>query len=136
MKKILFTLLLTLVGTASAWAEDMLNCVIMEFQNGEKLSIALKDNPKATFEEGDLVLVAENFEGRYATTDIKRFYFDEVAAGIKAIEAADKKSKGAIYDTAGRKVGTYEGNIDSNSLPFGTYVVKTESGKSFKVIKK
>lgn len=100
------------------------------------MSIALSEKPKAQFDQNDLVLTSDNFEGRYATTDIKRFYFEDIAVGIKVIEAADNRSNGDIYDLEGRKVGSYDGTINSTALPQGVYVVKTQSGKSFKVTKK
>lgn len=136
MKKYLFTLLLTIVGTFSAWAQSTVTCVIVEFKSGETVSLALSEKPKAQFEQNDLVLTSEKFEGRYTVTDVKRFYFDEVAEGIKTIEASDRKSTGTIYDGEGRKVGSYNGSIDTTTLPTGAYVVKTESGQVFKVIKK
>ena len=136
MRKYLFTLLLTIVGALSAWAQTTETCVIVEFKTGETLALALSEKPKAQFEQNDLVLTSDNFESRYTVTEINRFYFDEVAVGIKTIEAAKRKSTGIIYDTEGRKVGTYDGTIDTTNLPTGAYVVKTESGKAFKVIKK
>lgn len=136
MKKYIFTLLLALVGTCAAWAEDTETCVIVEFKGGETMSIALSEKPKAQFDQNDLVLTSDSFEGRYATTDIKRFYFEDVAVGIKVIEAAENCSNGEIYDIEGRKVGSYNGTINSTTLPQGVYVVKTQSGKSFKVTKK
>lgn len=135
MKKYLFTLLLALVSTIAAWAEPIETCVIVEFKSGETVAIALSAKPKAQFEASDLVLTSEKFEGRYATADIKRFYFDEVDTAIKAIEA-DTKTTGAIYDLEGRKVGSFAGSIDSTTLPTGVYVIKTDGGKSFKVTKK
>lgn len=136
MKKFLFTMLLAIAGVFTAWAQSTTTCVIVEFKSGETLSIALTDKPKAQFEQSEIVLTAESFEGRYTAADIKRFYFDEVALGIKAVEAADTKAEGEIYDINGRKVASYKGNIDATTLPMGVYVVKTQSGKSFKVTKK
>lgn len=135
MKKYLFTLIFAIAGFFTAWADETTTCVIVEFRSGETLALALADKPKAQFEQNDLVLSAEGFESRYTTTDVKRFYFDEVALGIKAIESADKQAEGDIYDTNGRKVGSYKGNIDATTLPQGVYVVKTQSGKAFKVTK-
>lgn len=136
MKKYLFTLLLTIVGAVSTWAQNTLTCVVVEFNSGETISLALSEKPKAQFEQNDLVITSEKFEGRYTVTDVKRFYFDEVPDGIKAVEADNRKSAGIIYDAEGRKVATYNGSIDTTTLPTGAYVVKTESGKAFKVIKK
>lgn len=136
MKKYFFTLLLAIVGTLSAMAENVETCVIVEFKSGETISLALSEKPKAQFEQTDLVLTSEKFEGRYATTDIKRFYFEDLDTAIKAITADDAKTNGTIYDLEGRKVGTFEGTIDSTTLPQGVYVIKTEGGKSFKVTKK
>lgn len=135
MKKYLFTLLLAIVGTISAMAQSVETCVIVELKNGEKVTIALSEKPKAQFENTDLLLTSEKFEGRYSTTDIKRFYFEDVETGITQI-ADEAKTNGVIYDIEGRKVGTFKGTIDSTSLPVGVYVVKTEGGKTFKVTKK
>lgn len=136
MKKYIFTLFLALVSTFAAWAQDTETCVVVEFKSGEIVPVALSENPKAQFEGNEVVFTAENFEGRYVVTDVKRFYFDEMKVGIKLVEAADRKSKGVIYDVQGREVGKYEGTVDSTSLPVGTYVVKTEGGNVFKVVKK
>lgn len=99
------------------------------------MAIALSEKPKAQFEQNDLILTSENFESRYATTDIRRFFFEDIAVGIKDV-AAERLSEGEIFDTAGRRVASYRGTIDSTTLPEGVYVVKTASGKSFKVTKK
>lgn len=117
-------------------AESVETCVIVEFKSGETISLALSEKPKAQFEQNDLVLTSEKFEGRYATTDIKRFYFEDLDTAIKAITADDAKTSGTIYDLEGRKVATFEGTIDSTTLPQGVYVIKTDGGKSFKVTKK
>lgn len=136
MKKYVYTLILALVGTFSAWAQDTETCVVVEFKSGETVALALSEKPKAQFEQNDIVIVSENYEGRYTVTDVKRFYFDEFNTGIKTVEAVDRNSKGVIYDTAGREVGKYEGTINAANLAVGTYVVKTEGGNVFKVVKK
>lgn len=135
MKKYIFSLLLAIAGVMTAFAEDVKTYVVVEFKSSELLKLALSDKPKAEFKENNLVLTAENFEGSYTTADIKRFYFEDIADGIKAIDA-DKQSAGDIYDLNGRKVASYKGTIDATTLPEGVYVVKTQSGKSFKVVKK
>lgn len=136
MKKLFLTLVLSVLGMM-AWADDNAqNCVIVEFQNGETMAIALAHQPKVTFENEDLVLTAEDVESRYARTDIHRFYFEMTIDGIKVVESSEKPSSGDLYDTNGRKVGHYDGTLSTANLPFGVYVVKTTSGKSFKIIRK
>lgn len=135
MKKYICALLLAFAGVASALAEDVKTYIVVEFKTSETLTIALSDKPKAQFEGTDLLLTAATFEGRYATADIKRFYFEDIASAIKTLDAAEK-TNGNIYDLNGRQVSTFKGNIDSTTLPAGVYVIKTESGKSFKVTKK
>lgn len=136
MKKYIFTLFLAIAGVFSAWAENVQTCVIVEFKSGETISLALSDKPKAQFEQTDLVLTSEKFEGRYTTTDVKRFYFEDVDTAIKTVTADDDRNSGEIFDVEGRKVGAFNGSIDTTTLPMGVYVVKTQSGKSFKVTKK
>lgn len=136
MKKFFLTLVLSVLGMV-AWADDNAqNCVIIEFHNGETMAIALSHQPKVTFENDDLVLTAEDVESRYTRSDVHRFYFELTVDGIKVIAAADQASSGDVYDLNGRKVGHYDGTLDSTTLPYGVYVVKTTTGKSFKVIKK
>lgn len=134
--KYLLTILLSLVATVSAMAETVKTYVIVEFKSGETLALALEANPKASFADNTLVLTATDFESTYQIADIHRFYFSELPEGVKTLEAADKKSAGVIYDTAGRKVASYAGSINATSLPTGSYIVKTESGHTFKVTKK
>lgn len=117
-------------------AESVETCVIVEFKSGETISLALSDKPKAQFEQTDLVLTSEKFEGRYTTTDVKRFYFEDVDTAIKTVTADNDRNSGEIFDVEGRKVGAFNGSIDTTTLPMGVYVVKTQSGKSFKVTKK
>ena len=136
MKKYIFTILTALVTSVAAWADEVKDCVIFEFRNGETMSIALCRTPKAVFDKEELVITAEDFEGRYERKSIQRFFFKQDVDGIHAISSADKLSSGDIYDMNGRKVGHFEGSIEASSLPVGVYVVKTASGESFKMLKK
>lgn len=70
------------------------------------------------------------------TTDVKRFYFEAIDTAIKTVTEDLEKNSGEIFDLEGRKVANYQGTIDATTLPHGVYVVKTQSGKSFKVTKK
>lgn len=136
MKKIILTLILGIVSMASVMAQDIQTCVVVELKSGETLALALSQKPMAQFEQNDLVLTSEKFEGRYATADIKRFYFDDLDTAVKSIEADNTKTSGIIYDINGREVGKFDGAIDSTTLPLGVYVIKTQGGKTFKVTKK
>lgn len=134
MKKYFTTLLLALVGTCAAWANDMVYCLVLELNAEEAVTLALSESPKMKFEGTDVILTAKGFEGRYARTDVQRMYFQEVPSGIKTLESlGDRKQAGVIYDINGRKVAEYNGTIETSNLPQGVYVIKTESGKSFKV---
>ena len=137
MKKYLFTLFIALCGIFNGQAQnDMVECVIVELQNGETLSLALKYTPKVQFESEQVLITAGDFEATYERSLLHRFYFKMDIDGIHAIADAEKKSAGSIYDTHGRKVADYEGSIDTINLQKGVYVVKTKSGESFKMLKK
>ena len=137
MKKYLFTLFIALCGIFNCQAKnDMVECVIVELQNGETLSLALKYTPKVQFESEQVLITAGDFEATYERSLLHRFYFKMDIDGIHAIADAEKKSAGSIYDTHGRKVADYEGSIDTINLQKGVYVVKTKSGESFKMLKK
>ena len=137
MKKYLFTLFIALSGIFNCQAQnDMVERVIVELQNGETLSLALKYTPKVQFESEQVLITAGDFEATYERSLLHRFYFKMDIDGIHAIADAEKKSAGSIYDTHGRKVADYEGSIDTINLQKGVYVVKTKSGESFKMLKK
>ena len=137
MKKYLFTLFIDLCGIFNCQAQNnLVECVIVELQNGETLSLALKYTPKVQFESEQVLITAGDFEATYERSLLHRFYFKMDIDGIHAIADAEKKSAGSIYDTHGRKVADYEGSIDTINLQKGVYVVKTKSGESFKMLKK
>lgn len=136
MKKFILSLILSIVSGLGAFAQEFQTNVVVEFKNGEKLAMALSDRPKAQFDNTDLVLTSARFEGRYATADIQRFYFEDEQVGIKPIRPTDELTEGEVFDTHGRKVSAFKGILDMATLPAGVYVIKTKEGKSFKVTKK
>lgn len=135
MKRHILSLLMPLCGILGAHAQqDLVDCVIVELNNGESLSLALRHTPKATFENNFVVMTAGDFKAAYDKALLNRFYFKKDVDGIHAIADAENVCKGSIYDTHGRKVADFEGTIDSATLQKGVYIVKTTSGKSFKVM--
>ncbi len=137
MKKYLFSLIIAICGALNCQAQtNLVDCVIIEFNNGESLSLALLHTPKVQFENEDVLITAGDFEATYQRSLLHRFYFKMDVDGIHAIADAEKKSAGTIYDTHGRKVADFEGSIDAINLQQGVYVVKTKSGESFKMLKK
>lgn len=110
--------------------------MVVDFKNGESLSIALSEKPQASFEENSLVLRAENFESTYVVTDVKRFRFEEQADGIATLQAAGQLTSATVFTLDGRQVATCQGCISLSALPAGRYVVKTANGKSFKMVKR
>lgn len=136
MKKYIVTLMLAIAGSCAAWAEDMVACVIVELNSAENMALALGEKPKVQFDGDDVVITTANFEGAYKRADIVRFYFDEVPTGIKTMEADANRAHGEVYDMGGRKVASYDGTLDTTTLPAGVYVVKTAGGTTCKVTKK
>ena len=137
MKKYLFTLFIALCGIFNCQAQnDMVECVIVELQNGETLSLALKYTPKVQFESEQVLITAGDFEATYERSLLHRFYFKKDVDGIHAITDAENICAGTIYDTHGRKVADFNGAIDEATLQQGVYIVKTKSGESFKMMKK
>ena len=136
MKKYLFTLIIALCGIFNARAQqDLVDCVVVELNNGETLSLALRHTPKATFENDLVVVTAGDFQASYEKTLLHRFYFKKEVDGIHAITDAENICTGTIYDTHGRKVADFEGSIDEATLQQGVYIVKTKRGESFKMLK-
>lgn len=137
MKRHFLALIVAICGIFSAYAQsELVDCVIVELNNGETLSLALRHTPKVQFESENVLITAGNFEATYERSLLHRFYFKMDTDGIHAIADAEHKGAGSIYDTHGRKVADFDGAIDTESLPMGVYIVKTKSGKSFKILKK
>ena len=96
MKKYLFTLFIALCGIFNCQAQnDMVECVIVELQNGETLSLALKYTPKVQFESEQVLITAGDFEATYERSLLHRFYFKMDIDGIHAI--ADDKQRRIQY---------------------------------------
>ncbi len=53
-----------------------------------------------------------------------------------AIEFRDRKTSGAVYDVTGKKIGVISaGHFDCRHLASGVYIVKSDLGETFRIIK-
>ena len=162
MKKLYSLCLALLAFSSSAWAATP--GVTFLFADGTKASFAFSAAPKITMTStGITVSAADQESASYEFSTIKRYYFeDDITTAIKRVDA-DGASSNPLFSYAsgsvsvsGMKAGEHirvvsvsgtavasaaadsQGNVsvDLSSASAGVYVVSTEGGVSFKVIKK
>ena len=134
------------------------------FSNGQKATFAFTSKPEISVTDDGLTISSSTSSAvSYSFADVQKFYFeDDISTGIQQVEGVASAprpvfnyangvvtvsgiSAGERLDVvalSGSKVNTTKadakGNasIDLGSAPAGVYVVSTNSGISFKLMKK
>ena len=137
-------LVLNLVFCAGTWAAPRL---VVWQKNGQKVFYDLAEEPHTTFENGLLVITTNNVRVEYQLTNILRYTYEGVNAGIETplpdgtgfrqngddigIYGLAPDGTAQLYDLNGRLLesGTAEGNRNNvhfslRNLPADTYIVK------------
>lgn len=139
MKKLILSLL-TLFATTAIWAETAL---FVHQESGEIIEISFAEKPVVTYNEGRLVISAENASVSFPLANLEKFTFGEVDENVTRIIAPANATPQStfIYSVDGKLMRTYKpGENGSTSaslegLPAGTYVIK--NGKvSYKYLKR
>ena len=154
MKKLLL-LLTVLFAASSAKADDKILQVLLS--DGQVVSINLNEEPRTTYQDGNLVITTTNNSVTYPLERVRRFTYLSNNTGIDApntlgatfsndgetltFTGLKPHSKITLYNVAGQLLKTLD-NGDSNKivisasqLPFGVYVVKVNGG-TYKIMKR
>ena len=113
MKKLLLMAMLA-VGT-TAFADDYKYMVFA--CNGTEEPISLETIKKITFEGGQVIVATTDGQKSFVQNQMEKMYFSVTATAIDNITSDSSKSKGDVYDLAGRK-------MVSGKLPKGIYIVE------------
>ena len=128
MKQKLLFLLMALLPSAMAWAED--SKIIVWLNDDTKTEVLFDDMPEFVYQDGTVSLKSEKTELSWPLAKLEKFTFVtiESATDIKIVPTKGKLglAKGcAVYDLNGRLL---KENVTSLSeLPVGTYIVNDGS---------
>ena len=132
------TLLLAVLSSTGAWAEDKAPGIIVWLANGDKTEVLFSDMPELTYVDGYVTLRSNNPSTAisWPLETVKKLTFEDVSTGIGDIKDTGLdilSDKMAVYDLSGKLV---KQRIKSLSeLPKGTYIVK-DGSVTFKVVRK
>lgn len=147
MKQLLL-LLAVLFAASSAKADDWVLQVLLS--DGQVVFINLNEEPRTTYQNGNLVITTKNNSITYPLEKVKRFTYvtsNDVIDAIKAVDATFSNdgetitftslkphTKIYLYNVAGQLLKTLDSGdsnkivISASQYPSGVYVVKVNGG--------
>lgn len=154
MKQLLL-LLAVLFAASSAKADDWVLQVLLS--DGQVVFINLNEEPRTTYQNGNLVITTKNNSITYPLEKVKRFTYvtsNDVIDAIKAVDATFSNdgetitftslkphTKIYLYNVAGQLLKTLDSGdsnkivISASQYPSGVYVVKVNGG-TYKISKR
>lgn len=131
---LILTFMVLLMCPFAAMAEKATQLVLTLTDNSTQ-TFLLQDTPKMTFGTSDLTIVSAATTYTVERAEVKNFTFAEVDPdGIHAIGSITYTGVSRIIDMQGRVV--QEGNLNTNALPAGNYILQTSGQKAVKIMKK
>ena len=129
----------------------------ISLSDGQVVAIRLDEEPRTTYQDGNLVITTDNYSISYPLERVKRFTYvniNDVIDGLKTMKAAFSNdgetltfsrlkphTKIALYNIAGQLLKTFD-NTESNEIvvsvshfPTGVYIVKVNGG-TYKIMKR
>ena len=153
MKKLLLLLTVLFVAIV-AKADDMVLQVLLS--DGQMVSINLNEEPRTTYQDGNLVITSTRNTVTYPLEKVRRFTYVS-ATGIESLKTVGASfsndgetltfkglkphTKIYLYNVAGQLLKTIDSGdqkqivISASHMPFGVYVVKVNGG-TFKITKR
>ena len=154
MKKLLL-LLMVLFATSLAKADDKVLQILLS--DGQVVSINLSEEPRTTYQDGNLVITTTKNTVTYPLEQVKKFTYSSIATGIEApqqlgvafskdgetltITGLKPHTKVTLYNVAGQLLKTIDSKdskkvvVSASQFPFGVYVVKVNGG-TYKIMKR
>ena len=154
MKKLLL-LLMVLFATSLAKADDKVLQILLS--DGQVVSINLSEEPRTTYQDGNLVITTTKNTITYPLEQVKKFTYSSIATGIEAshqlgvafskdgetltFTGLKPNTKVTLYNVAGQLLKTIDSKdskkvvVSASQFPFGVYVVKVNGG-TYKIMKR
>ena len=134
MKQKLLFLLMFLLTSSMAWAEDGKMTVWL---SGDKtVQVLFSEKPEITYADGNVTLKGTTTELTWPIEDVKRLTFDDNATDIENVAAGGLdilSDRYDAYDLGGKLVKQQAGSL--SELPAGKYILKNGS-VTIKVLRK
>lgn len=125
--------------------------------DGQVLTISLNDEPRTTYQDGNLVITTINNSVTYPLEMVKRYTYVSIPTGIdspKSVGASFSNdgetltftglkphTKVLLYNVGGQLLKTLDNGdnskmvISASNLPYGVYIVKVNGG-NYKIMKR
>lgn len=135
MKKTFTLIVLALLMCPFGAMAEKATQLVLTLTDNSTQTFLLQDKPKMTFGTTDLTIVSETTTYTIERAGVKNFTFAEVDPdGIHAVGTITYTGVSRIIDMQGRVV--QEGELNTNLLPAGNYVLQTSGKKTVKIVKK
>ena len=135
MKKALTLIVIALLTCPLGALAEKATQLVLTLTDNSTQTFLLQDTPKMTFGTSDLTIVSAATTYTVERAEVKNFTFAEVDPdGIHAIGSITYTGVSRIIDMQGRVV--QEGNLNTNALPAGNYILQTSGQKAVKIMKK
>lgn len=122
MKKVVVSLLLSVMGALHVQADTAYPFLTFELTDGSKASVSVSSDVTLSFSGTTLTVGAESF----TLTNLSKLYFstsDETTTAISSLEIDGNDEIEAIYDLQGHMV-------TKDQMRRGIYIVKSKKGTS------
>ena len=130
------TLLLTLLSSTGAWADNAK--IIVWLNDGNKSEVLFADMPELTYADG-YVSIQSNSPSTmlsWPIENLQKFTFEEVSTAIRDVKATGLdilSDQMSVYDISGKMVKKQIKSL--SELPRGVYIVK-DGSVTIKVVRK
>jgi hypothetical protein len=130
------TLLLTLLSSTGAWADDAK--IIVWLNDGNKTEVLFADMPEFTYADGNISLQSNSPSTTlsWPIENLQKLTFENVTTAIRDVKdtGLDILSDGmSVYDLSGKMVKKQIKSL--SELPKGVYIVK-DGSVTIKVVRK
>ena len=131
-------LLLALLGTSGAWAQETAKGIVIWLNDGNKSEVLFADMPEITYADGMISLqsASPSTALSWPIENVQKLTFEEMTTGIRDIKATGLdllSDHFDAYDLNGKLI--CKGAKSLSELPLGTYIVK-DGSVTIKVVRK
>jgi hypothetical protein len=131
------TLLLALLGSTGAWADNDAK-IIVWLNDGNKSEVLFADMPELTYADGYVSITSNSPSTTlsWPIEDLQRLTFENVSTAIRDVKATGLdilSGNMSVYDLSGKMVKKQIKSL--SELPKGVYIVK-DGSVSIKVVRK
>ena len=128
-------LLLAVLSSSGAWAQETAPGIVVWFNDGNKTSVLFTDKPEITYADGYITFQtdAPSTALSWPLEKLQNLTFEDVSTSIKATGLDIASDKLEVYDLNGRMVKKHIKSL--SELPKGTFIVK-DGSVTIKVVRR